>query len=81
MRHPLTTTLTCLLVAAQAKPEDFEYRVYQILERLIDIADWKDEKRADLYALLAESVLADDSMLVIEQKVIEALDKNARRFP
>lgn len=80
MRHALTTTLSLLLVAAQAKVDQFEYRVYEIIERLIDIAEWTDERRADLYSLLVESVQSDDKMLVIERKVAEALDSNERRF-
>jgi len=80
MRHHLTTTLTLLLVAAQAKSHEFDYRIHEIINRLVDIVGWTDERRADLYALLAESVEADDPMHVIDRKVADALTKNEEHF-
>lgn len=80
MSSNLTTTLSLLLVAAQAKPDDFEYRVAEIIQNLMDISGWTDERKADLYALIAESVQADDGMLTIEKKVHTALQKNEAHF-
>lgn len=80
MCHPLTTTLTLLLAAAQAKPHEFEYRVSEVIEQLVDIAGWSDERKADLYALLVESVNSDDKLHVIDKKVEQALAKNEEHF-
>lgn len=78
--HRLTTTITLLLVAAQKTVKDFEYRVYEIIQRLLDLSGWSDEKRADLYARLVESVGTDDKMLTIEKKVDTALWKNEAAY-
>lgn len=84
MSYPaLTTTLSLLLVAAQSKvgqAGEFEYRVYQVIERLIDLAGWPEERRSDLYSLLVERINEDDPMRVIESKVAWALQMNAGRF-
>lgn len=81
MTHRLTTTLSLLLCAAQAcKPERFEYRTAEVIEHLVDLHGWSDERKADLYALLVESIEVDDKMLVIERKVNDALIKNEARF-
>lgn len=80
MSSSLTTTLSLLMVAAQAKPDDFEYRIAEIIQNLFDIQGWTGERKADLYALLADSVKADDTMLAIEKKVQTALHKNEAHF-
>jgi alpha-L-fucosidase len=81
MRNSLITTITLLLVAAQrGTSEDYGYRVAEVIERLMDIGDWTDERKADLYALLAESVFVDDTMYAIETKVTQALQLNSRRW-
>lgn len=76
----LTTTLATLLQGCQAKPSSFEYRIYQVIDQLIDLQGWNDERRGDLYALLAESILEDDSLGTLIIKVDAALTKNAERF-
>ena len=81
MRNALITTITLLLVAAQrGTSEDYGYRVAEVIERLMEIGDWTDERKADLYALLAEFVRVDDSMYLIETKVTKALQINSRRW-
>lgn len=84
MSHPLTTTLTLLLVAEQMRPGrgegDFEYDVHDVIERLVDLADWSDYRKADLYALLVESIEETDSMIVMQKKVAAALRLNHGRF-
>lgn len=80
MSQSLTTTLSLLLMAAQAKAHEFEYRVHEVIKNLMDLMDWSDERRADLYALLVESVTPEDGMLAVEQKVSRALVKNTERF-
>lgn len=77
----LTTTLTLLLVAAQrVGREQYEYEVHEVLHKLIDLADWADEQKADLYALLVERIRADMRMTEIEGHVRDCLRKNDRRF-
>lgn len=76
----LTTTLATLLQGCQAKANAFEYRIYQVIDQLFELQGWNDERRGDLYALLAESVLADDSFGTLLIKVDAALTKNAQRF-
>ena len=55
-----------------------EYATHQILGELFE--GWPDERKADLYALLVESVKGSDSWIVMFAKVGKALEKNARRF-
>lgn len=77
----LTTTLTLLLLAAQRVGKDrYEYEVHEVLSHLIDLADWPDVQKADLYALLVERIEANMTMLEIEGHVRDCLRKNDRRF-
>lgn len=69
-RHPLTTTLTLLLVANQKK-QHFEDAIYDILASIMQ--EYSEEFKADLYARLAENVLATDNMYTIERKVAHHL--------
>lgn len=81
MRHPLTTTLTLLLVAAQkGTSEDYGYRVAEVIENLMEIGDWSNERKADLYALLADKIKPEDSMYQIERAVTESLASNSKRW-
>lgn len=75
-RHPLTTTLALLLAANQRNTADFDYAIHDIIAHLTDLAAWSDEKKADLYARLAESVTKDDRLVDIERKVSFALWQN-----
>jgi hypothetical protein len=79
-RHPLCTTLALLLTANQRNTSDFDYAIHDIIAHLTDLADWSDEKKADLYARLAESVSKDDRLVDIERKVSVALWQN-ESFP
>lgn len=75
-RHPLTTTIALLLAANQRPADNFEYKIHDIIQHLTDTAGWCDEKKADLYARLAESVKADDRLTEIEREVSFALWQN-----
>lgn len=79
-RHPLTTTITLLIAANQRSTNDLEYEIHEVIARLTNIADWPDEKKADLYARLAESVNREDRIIDIERKVSFALWSNDQ-FP
>lgn len=79
-RHSLTTTLTLLIAANQRKGTDLEFEIHEVIAKLTDLAEWADEKKADLYARLAEAVKRDDRISEIERKVSFALWQNDQ-FP
>lgn len=75
-RHPLALTLSLLIVAEKQQRKysnAFEDAVYEVLERTMELSEWADEKKADLYARLAESLTAADTMIITEDKVNKAL--------
>lgn len=79
-RHPYALTLTLLITAErqQRKYADgtFEDAVYEVLEHAADLAGWSEERRADLYARIAESVTPADTIILMEQKINTCLWKN-----
>ena len=79
-RHPLCTTLALLIAANQRKATELEYEIHAVIAGLIDIAEWTDEKKADLYARLAESINKEDRIIDLERKVSFALWQNDQ-FP
>lgn len=83
-RHPYALTLALLIVAErqQRKYADgtFENAVYEVIEHAADLADWSDTRRADLYARIAESVSATDTVIETERKVNDALWAAERDF-
>lgn len=54
--HPIATTLSLLIYAEHLRQEELEYAVHEVLTRAVDLMDWSDERKADLYARLAESL-------------------------
>lgn len=72
-RHPETTTVA-LLIAAERAPGGLEESAHIVLARYF--ADWHDERKADLYARLAESLHAHDTIAAMEVKVNRALWDN-----
>ena len=79
-RHPLCTTLALLIAANQRKSTELEYEIHAVIAGLVDIAGWTDEKKADLYARLAESINKEDRIIDLERKVSFALWQNDQ-FP
>jgi 23S rRNA maturation mini-RNase III len=83
--HPYATTLMLLVTAErqQRKYADgtFEDAVYEVIERAMLIADYSNERKADLYARIAESVTAEDKLAVLERKIGAALFANDKEFP
>jgi hypothetical protein len=79
-RHPLTTTLALLIAANQRKATELEYEIHAVIAGLVDIEEWTDEKKADLYARLAESINKEDRIIDLERKVSFALWQNDQ-FP
>lgn len=84
--HQLATTITLLIIAERqqlklhADDHRFEYDIYNVIDRLTDLSGWADERKADLYARIAESVTADMRMQDMEVRVNRALQLNAVQF-
>ncbi len=81
--EPRSLTLTLLLVseAQQHKyqTEFTDHPAYEVIERAM--SDYTDEAKADLYALMAESVDPRAPLAVIQRAVSECLVKNKERYP
>lgn len=78
--HPMALTITLLIMAEQRQHTTFEYAIYEVLNQYMVIKEWPEEKRADLYAQLAEKLNAKSSMIHIEQVVSDSLFKTEERF-
>lgn len=76
MRHPESTTLA-LLIAAE-REDTLPEKAYVVLERYY--ADMPDERKADLYARLAESIVATDTIAQMEVKCSVALWANQNAY-
>lgn len=76
-RHPDATTVACL-IAAEREPDGLEERAAVVLARFFH--DWSDERKADLYALLAESLTAGDTIATMTVKCSAALWRNQNEF-
>lgn len=78
--HPLKTTLTLLLVAeGQQKHHDsFDDAVSTVIESLF--SEWGDERKADLYALLADRVQHDMPIGKMEEVVQRCLWDNQNHW-
>lgn len=75
-RHPYALTLSLLIVAEKQQRKysnAFEDAVYEVLERALELAEWSDNKKAELYARLAGSLTAADTLTITEGKVNKAL--------
>ncbi len=78
--HPEATTVTMLLIAerSQITRPTLEEAAHVVLERYFE--DWVDEKKADLYALLAEKVEGNMSMTRMIQVVSACLWNHVNRW-
>lgn len=78
-RHPNTTAMSLLLMSPQARwSDDFEGEVALVIESLF--SEWTDERKADLYALLAEKVTPHMRLIDIEKVVSGALWDNCNNW-
>jgi hypothetical protein len=71
-----------LIVAAQRgfSHGAFDNQVYQLMSRDLRFAGWPEERVADLYSLIVESITPEDKIGDVELKVATAWKKNAGRF-
>ena len=79
MPHPRATLLTVTLLTAKRDEEQLPFPVHAVLEELH--ADWSEERRADLYARLADSLTADMKYPEAERVVSRCLRENHKEFP
>ena len=77
-RHPSSTTVACLIIAENTREGHLEYAAHKVIDAYFD--DWTDERKADLYALLAESLLLGDTFSAWEAKCSNALWDNQNAF-
>lgn len=72
------TQLTLLLQGARSFEEDLGQDLYEIMKNMF--MDWHDEKKADLYARLAERVERGMGYFNMRQAVVDCLTDNALEF-
>ena len=77
-RHPAALTLALLITAHRQKPNTWEEKIHDVIEHLVDLANWPDERRADLYARMAEKLTAADRCIDMEHKINKCLWENER---
>lgn len=77
--HPRATLLAATLLTAKREEEQLAYPVHAVLEELH--SDWREERRADLYARLAEGLPAGAKFIEAERIVSRCLRENHREFP
>jgi hypothetical protein len=75
--HPKALTLALLLDARMHDP-DLEYATYQVLEEYL--SGEPDEKKADLYAMVAEQWNADATLLQKRQLLSRLLWDNENHW-
>lgn len=80
VKHPEAVTVTMMLVAARVQPNrpSLEEATADVLAAYF--ADWCDEQKADLYALLAEKVQASMTIGQMEQMVSRCLWDNQNEW-
>ena len=75
-RHLHALTIALLIAAQQKFHAELEHAVSDVLEKATEIAGYSDERKADLYALIAESLDGSETMIMLEQKINTCLWKN-----
>lgn len=79
-RHPMAETLVLLIIAEQRQHTTFEYAVYEVMNRYMELKGWPDEKRSDLYAQIAEKYDVRGSIAVNTQIVSDCIWRTEERF-
>lgn len=79
-QHPNATTVSLLLIAEgqQRKGGTFEDDIADVLAAYF--REWSDERKADLYALLAEKVKHDDKLADMQKVVSDCLWNNENNW-
>lgn len=56
IRHPQAYEVALTIASTKVQVSDMEEAAYETLVRIGDANNWSDEKRADLYARIAETM-------------------------
>jgi len=78
--HPMALTVTLLIVAEQKHHTCFEFAIYEVLNQYMAIKGWPDEKKADLYAMMAERIPANMALAPMQAVVDECLRRTEEKF-
>ena len=78
--HPMALPIALLIHAEQKHHTTFEYAVYEVLNTYMALKGWPDEKRADLYAQLAEKLEPNLGMLQKEDTINVCLWSTERKL-
>jgi hypothetical protein len=78
--HPMALTITLLIIAEQRQHTTFEYAVYEVLNRYMELKDWPEAKRSDLYAQIAEQYKPTNSIAVNTQIVSDCIWRTEEHF-
>lgn len=82
--HSLTLSLLILSEGQQqhrATSGAMDHPAYEVIERAVLLAGYSDERKADLYARMAESVDYRQPLAVVQRVISECLHANDRAFP
>lgn len=74
----MNTSLAVVLWTHKGDSESLPYKVYEVLGEMFE--GWPDDRKADLYALLAEKLSADMTFEDFEHTVGVCMAKNAAHF-
>lgn len=81
--HDYSMTLTLLMIseAQQRKYQtELEHPAYEVIERAMLLAGYSDERKADLYARMAERVDPHQPLAVVQATVSDCLFENDKEF-
>lgn len=81
--HRYSLTVALLIISEGMQPqykEQLEHPAYEVLERSILLAGFSDERKADLYARMAERVDHRQPLTVVQRTVSDCLFENEREF-
>lgn len=78
--HPMALPIVLLIIAEQRQHTTFEYAIYEVLNRYMELKNWPEEKRADLYAQMAEQVKVSNSMIVNQQIISNCIWRTEAKF-
>jgi hypothetical protein len=78
--HPMALPIALLIHAEQKNHTVFEYAIYEVLNTYMEVRGWPEEKRADLYAQLAEKMPPNLGMIQKEDVINTCLWNTERKF-